>query len=183
MHRGGRGRLSSLCLRWSPVGGALLHLEGGRPIRGMDPQKHSVGRLRGTSKFGDGNWFLWNFSWEMGVGNVACQCLCSPAELSSVSGAQQFSLPASCHPPCSPRVELLTSNIPDVKSLWLSELTQCSPSAFASQTLGALPCLEGCPSTAPSSLLPVPVAHTASPPFLPSSVGSSLCLAPESPFC
>ena len=55
VHRGGRGRLSLLCHRWSTAGGALKHREGGRPIRGMDPQKHSVGRLRGASKFSDGN--------------------------------------------------------------------------------------------------------------------------------
>ena len=34
--------LSSLCCRWSPEGRALQHQEGGRPIRGMDPQKHSA---------------------------------------------------------------------------------------------------------------------------------------------
>ena len=31
MHRGRRGRLSSLCLWWSASGGALQHQEGGRP--------------------------------------------------------------------------------------------------------------------------------------------------------
>ena len=28
---------------------------------GMDPQKHSVGCLHGTSKFGDGHWFPLEF--------------------------------------------------------------------------------------------------------------------------
>ena len=39
------------------------------------------------------------------------------------------------------RAELLTFNIPDVKSHWLSELTLSGPSAFASQTQGL--CLAG----------------------------------------
>ena len=53
MHWGGRGRLSSLCCRWSPAGEALQHQrEAGRPVRGMDPQKHSIGYLHGASKFG-----------------------------------------------------------------------------------------------------------------------------------
>ena len=147
MHRGGRGRLSSLCHGWSPVEGALRHLEGGRPVGRMDPQKHSVGCLRSASKFGDGNWFLWNFVWGMGEGNGSGQCLCSPTELCR-SGAQQLSLLESSRSPRSLCAELLTFNIPDVKSLWLSEHMQSGPSAFASQTLGALPCRAGCPSTA-----------------------------------
>ena len=78
VHRGGRGRLSSLCLRWSPVGGALLHLEGGRPIRGMDPQKHSVGHLPSASKFGGGNRFPLEFRLRDGRGKW-----CLPALLST----------------------------------------------------------------------------------------------------
>ena len=35
------------------MGGALQHRERGRPIGGMDPQKHSVGYLCGASKFGE----------------------------------------------------------------------------------------------------------------------------------
>ena len=52
VHRGRRGRLISLCLLWFPVGGALQHQEGGRLIRGMDPQKHSIGHLHGASAAG-----------------------------------------------------------------------------------------------------------------------------------
>ena len=44
VHRGGRGRLSSLFLQRSASGGALQHREGVRPAGGMDPQKHSVER-------------------------------------------------------------------------------------------------------------------------------------------
>ena len=61
MHRSRRGRLSSLCHGWPPVGGVLQHWEGGRPVRGMDPQKHSIGHLHGTSKFSDRNWFPLEF--------------------------------------------------------------------------------------------------------------------------
>ena len=79
MHRGGRGRLSLLCLRWSASGGALLHREGGSPIGGMDPQKHSVGCLLGASKFFDGNYHsLRDFGWGMGEGDGAGKSLCSP---------------------------------------------------------------------------------------------------------
>ena len=49
--------------------------EAGRPIGGMDPQKHSVGCLRGASKFCEGNWFPLGFSWRVGEGDGACQCL------------------------------------------------------------------------------------------------------------
>ena len=42
VHRGGRGRLSSLFLRRSASGGALWHQEGVRPAGGMDLQKHSI---------------------------------------------------------------------------------------------------------------------------------------------
>ena len=49
--QGGRGRLSSHWLRWFALGGALWHREGDRPVGRMDLQKHSVGCLRGASKF------------------------------------------------------------------------------------------------------------------------------------
>ena len=97
---------------------------------------------------------LWNFGWGIGEGNGTCQFLCSPAEL-CVSGTQPLSLLVFCCPPHSLRAEVLTFNIADVKSLWLSELTQPGPSTFASQTSGALPCLAGCHPTPwlPSSRL------------------------------
>ena len=114
---------------------------------------------------------LWNFSWGMGEGNCPCQCLCSLLNWALSSWAQQLSLLESSHRPCSLRAELLTFNIPDVKSCWLSELTQSGPSAFASQISGGSALPRGLPLHHPSSLLPVRVARTASPPFLPSSVG------------
>ena len=57
---------------------------------------------------------LWDFGWGVGEGDGACQCLCSPTELCP-AGAQQLSLQVSSRPPLSPRAELLTFNIPDVK--------------------------------------------------------------------
>ena len=151
MHRGRRGRLSSLCCRWSLAGGALQQQEGGRPVGGMDPQKHNLGCFRGASKFGDGNWFPLEFrlgGWEREMA-LASDFVFLPSSALS-SRARQLSLPASSHPCRSLRAELLTFNIPDVKSRWMSELTQSSPSAFASQTSEALPCLVGCPSTTPA---------------------------------
>ena len=38
--------------------------EAGRPVGGRDPQKHSVGCLRGASNFGDGKWFPLEFPLE-----------------------------------------------------------------------------------------------------------------------
>ena len=52
VHRGRRGRLSSLFLQRSASGGVLCHREGVRPAAGgVTPQKHSVGCLSGASKF------------------------------------------------------------------------------------------------------------------------------------
>ena len=83
-------------------------------------------------------------------------------------GAQQLSLPLSSSLPAFP-AELLTYVIPDAKSRLLSEHSPSSPSAFASQTRGL--CLAGRLPLRPGSLPPVRGARTASPPFLPSSVG------------
>ena len=74
------------------------------------------------------------------------------------SRAQQLSLLESSHPPCSPRADLLTFNIPDVKSCWLSEHTPSGPSTLASQTWGlclarrAAPPLPQLPPTSPFSV-------------------------------
>ena len=88
-------------------------------------------------------------------------------------GAQQLSLPLSSSPPVL-RAELLAYNLPDVKSRLLSEHASSGPSAFASQTRGL--CLAGGWPLRPSSLPPVRGARTASPSFLPSSVGLSSAL-------
>ena len=85
VHRGRRGRLSSLCHWWSTVGGPLQNQERGRPVRGMDPQNHSVGCLWGTSKFGDGNWFPSEFRLGDGRGRWRLPVPLFPSELSSVS--------------------------------------------------------------------------------------------------
>ena len=103
----------------------------------------------GACTFRDGNWFPLGF-WlgdERGRWHLPSHFPCG-AELCPF-GAQQLSLPMSSHPLHSPRAELLTFNIPDVKSRWLSELTESGPSAFASQTSGGVPCPWGCPCTAP----------------------------------
>ena len=88
-------------------------------------------------------------------------------------GAQQLSLPLSSSLPAF-RAELFTYDLPDAKSRLLSEHSPSGPSAFASQTPGL--CLAGGLPLRPGSLPPVRGAPTASPPFLPSSVGLSSAL-------
>ena len=81
---GGRGRLSLLCPWWSPAGGALRDRVGGRPIRGMDPQKRSIGCVRGASKFHDGDWFPLGFRLGHGRGRRCWPAPLFSAKLSSV---------------------------------------------------------------------------------------------------
>ena len=83
-------------------------------------------------------------------------------------GAQQLSLPLSSSLPAF-RAELLTYDLPEAKSRLLSRHSPLGPSAFASQTRGL--CLASEPPLHPGSLPPVRGARTASPPFLPSSMG------------
>ena len=59
------------------VRGALWHWEGGRHVRGMDPQKHSIGCLQGASKFPEGNGFPLGVWLGMDKGDGASQHLCS----------------------------------------------------------------------------------------------------------
>ena len=91
-----------------------------------------------------------------------------PAKLSSALRGST-TLPPVVLQPSVLQAELLAYNLPDVKSRLLSEHTPSGPSAFASQTQGL--CLAGGPPLRPGSLPPVRGARTASPPFLPSSVG------------
>ena len=99
--------------------------------------------------------------------------LCSP-------GAQQLSLPFSSSPPVL-QADLLTYNLPDVKSLLLSEHTPSGPSAFASQTRGS-----AWPVGRPSAPAPSRQSVQCAPPCRPSYPlpwASRLRLAPETPFC
>ena len=122
--------------------------------------------VQASSLAGTGS--LWDFGWGMGEGDGAGEHLCSPPSCALLSRAQQLSLPLSSSLPAF-GAELLTYDLPDAKSRLLSEHTPCGPSAFASQTRGLY--LAGGPPLRPSSLPPVRGARTASPPFLPSSVG------------
>ena len=150
MHRGGRGKLSSFCRQWSPAGGALQHWEGaGRPVRGMDPQKHSVGCLHGASKFPGRNWFPLGFWLGDGRGRWRWQASLFPAKLSSVVRGSTALRPVVSSLSAL-QAKLLTYNLPDVKSHWLSELTESGPSAFCKPDSGVWPGLVGCCSTAPA---------------------------------
>ena len=177
MHGGGRGRLSSLFLQRSTSGGALWHQVRVRPVRGMDPQKHSFRCLRGARQFPGRNWFPLGFWLGDGRGRWCWRAPLFPDKLNSVIQAQQLSLPFSSSPPAL-RAELLTYNLPDVKSRLLSEHTPSGPSAFASQTPGL--CFAGGLPLHLGSLPPV------APPLRPSYPvpwTSRLCLAPENLFC
>ena len=90
---------------------------------------------RTSSLAGTGS--LWDFGWGMGEGDGTGERLCSPPSCSLSSGAQQLPLPLSSSPPAL-QADLLTYNLPDVKSRLLSEHTPSGPSTFASQTRGAL---------------------------------------------
>ena len=140
------------------------------PLEGRIRRSTALGvcTVQASSLAGTGS--LWDFGWGMGEGDGAGERLFSPIKLRSVVGAQQLSLPLSSSPLVL-RAELLACNLPDVKSRWLSEHTPSGPSAFASQTRGL--CLAGEPPLRPGSLPTVRGAGTASPPFLPSSVGLS----------
>ena len=147
MNRGRRGRLSSLCLQLSTSGGALWHREGGRTVGGMNPQKHSIGCLRLKQVhvgfplgfcLGDGQG-RWCFPAPLFLRQAE---LCPPG-LNNCPFRCPLALLLSAL-----QAELLTSNISDVKSHWLSEHTPSGPSTFASQTRGL--CLArwtDCPST------------------------------------
>ena len=88
-------------------------------------------------------------------------------------GLKNF-LPLSSSPPVL-QADLLTYNLPDIKSHLLSEHIPSGPSVFVSQTRGL--CFAVGLPLCPSSFPPVHVVGTASPHFLPSSVDllSTLC--------
>ena len=180
MHRGGRGRLSWLFLRTSTSGGAVCHQERVRPAAGgMDPQKHSVGCLRGAPKFSGTNQFPLGFGGWGWAREMVLACAFVPLQAELCHPGLNNS-PSRCPPgfPLS-KQKLLTYNLSDVKSHLLSKHTPSGPSAFASQTRRL--CFAGRLPLHPGSLPPVHGARTASPPFLPSSVGlSSMLVSGES---
>ena len=120
------------------------------PLEGWIHRNTALGICMVQARLVMGTGSLWNFGWGMGEGDGTCGHLCSPRSCALSSRAQQLSLLASSRSPCSLRAEMLAFNIPDVKIRWLSELTESGPSAFASQTLRALPCWACCPSTPPA---------------------------------
>ena len=130
------------------------------PLEGWIHRSATMGVCMVQASLVMGTGSLWSFSWGMGEGNGAFQCLCSPAELCP-SRTQPLSLLETSRPPHSLRAELLTFNVPDVKSFWLSECTDSSPSAFASQTWGLY--LAG--GGAPPLLWPPPTSPCSMPPL------------------
>ena len=122
----------------------------GRPVAGMDPQKHSVGCFHGASNFGERNWFPLRFWLGDGQGRLCFPVPLITAELSSVFRAQQLSLPLSSSPPAL-RTELLTLTFQMLSPAGCQNSHSPAPLLFASQPdSGALPCWAGCPSTAPA---------------------------------
>ena len=109
------------------------------PSEGWIHRSTALGICTAQASSVTGTGSLWNFGWGMAEGDGACQCLCSPTELSSVFQCSTILLLVSSRLPRSPRAELLPVNIPDDKCCWLSELTESGPSAFASQTQGLCP--------------------------------------------
>ena len=95
VHRGRRGRLSSLCLWWSPVVGALLHLEGAGPWEGWIHRSTALGFLRGSSKFGVRNLFPLGFRLGDGRGRWR---LPAPLFLTELSSVFRESTTLSWHP-------------------------------------------------------------------------------------
>ena len=148
----------------------------------MDPQKHSVGCLRSARKLGDRNWFRLGFQLGHGRGRWHWPAPFFPAELNSVFWGSTPLPPLSSRPPAL-RAEMLTYNIPDVKSHWLSELMESSPSAFASQTRGLCLARRAAPPPPrlPTTILCSAYGFSALPTLF--LWASCLCLAPDSPFC
>ena len=143
--------------------------ESGRPVRGMDPQKHSVGCLCGASKFGDRKWFPLGFQLGDGRRRWLWPVPLYPAGLSSVFQGSRLSIQVSSHP-LALRAELLTYNIPHVSPAGCQNSHSLAPLLLQARLGGsALP--GGLPLHCSGSLPPVCVAHTTSLPFLHSSVG------------
>ena len=126
--------------------------------------------VQASSLTGTGS--LWDFGWGMGGGDGPGKRLCSSPSCVLSSGVNNS--PCRCPPASRSPAKLLPYNLPDVKSRLLSGHTPSGPSTFASQTWGL--CFAGRLPLRPNSLPPVRVVNTASPPFLPSSMGLSSML-------
>ena len=150
MHGGGRGRLSSLFLGRSTSGVALQHWEGVRPARGMDPQKHSVGCLRGASKFPGRNWFPLGFWLGDGRGRWRWRVPLFPTKLSSVlPGLSNF--PSRCPSALPLRAELLSYNLQMLSPVCCPNTLRPAPPLLQARLVGsAWPA--GCPSDRAPSL-------------------------------
>ena len=162
-------------------GGALRHQAGVRPAGGTDLQKHSVGCLCGASKFPGRNWFPLGFLLGDGRGRWRWRAPLFPAKLSSVVRGSTTLPPVVLQPSRSPSraVSLHPSRcqVPlavRTHSVW--------PFRFCQPDSGGSAWPEGRPSA------PAPSRQSVerTPPLRPSyrlPWASSLCLAPETPFC
>ena len=83
------------------VCGPLQHRWGGRPVGGMDPQKHSIGHLCSASKFSDVNWFPLEFQLGNGRGRWSLPVPLFP-------GRGEFCLPGLNNSPSWNPLALLT---------------------------------------------------------------------------
>ena len=144
MHRGRRGRLSSLFLRRSASGGALRHQEGVRPAEGWIRSSTALGvcAVQATSLAGTGS--LWDFGWGMGEGDGAGKHLCSLPSYALLSGAQQLSLPLSSSPPVL-QADLLTYTFQMLSPAGCQNTLRPAP-LFLQARLGGSALPAGCPS-------------------------------------
>ena len=126
-----------------PCGRVPATLGGRQALRGMVHRSTALGICAAQAISVMGTCSLCNFGWGMGEGNGAYQNLFSPSELCP-SGAQQLSLPVSCHPSHSPISVLLTFNISNVNSTGC-QISQ-SPAPLLLQA-SLLPYLVDCLST------------------------------------
>ena len=120
MHRGGRDRLCLLCHQCSLGKGPCST---GREADRLEGWIHRSTVLDVCNKFGDGNWFPLGFWLGDGGGRWCFPAPLFPTDLSSVLLGSIPLPPSVLSPSHSLRAELLTYNIPDVESCWLSELT------------------------------------------------------------
>ena len=164
------------------MGGALQHQEAGRTVRGMDPQKHSIGCLHGASKFGDRDWFPLRFQLGDGRGRWHWPDPFFPTEVSSVFQGSNTLPPGVLLPSCS------LSRAADLTFQMLSPAC-CQNSHIPAPPLLQVRlglCLARRAAPPPPWLLPTSPCnmHCLSAfPTLFCGPASCLRFAPESPFC